>query len=428
VAATVFTGQRIRTGASLNSGGDTGGLVAEAQRLTAGVIDYLRGAGVVAFVRAPRRSFSRGPMAVRVALGLGLPDCPVRMGYGADVSEELATLKAVVELYERVSCHRIFNAAVAPSSDAKRLSTHRYAHWQLGKSDFPYGEPSGEWWFVRSLATGEGAVVPYELAHYPAKGTKLAGSYSSNGVASHSDHDVALLSSAYELIERDAMLARWYSGATPARIETSCSRLRETLCYFDASGWDAFLANLSLELGPVVAAVGRFRDDDAVVVGFGSAADPNVAAWKAVCELELLTSTYRRGAGPVKAITEIRSVRDHLEFYVGLGRRELLKFFDGRVDTMTVEEMGWGPRTVLEMQACIREAGFEWYVGEHNANAAPSSGLTTYRSFIPGTVPLTVGWQSESLGLDRFDCVARRHKVTGQSRRTSRGYRPHPIG
>ncbi|UPK16003.1 TOMM precursor leader peptide-binding protein (plasmid) [Bradyrhizobium sp. 155] len=125
----------------------------------------------------------------------------------------------------------------------------------------------------------------------------------SNGNAAGNSKEEAILQGLLELVERDAVAMWWYNYAR--RPEIVLSSLRDSYVdqlhdHYSEMGRDIWLLDITSDFRiPVVAAISRARDrvSQDIIIGFGAHLDANVAALRAIAELnQFLPSVSKRDA------------------------------------------------------------------------------------------------------------------------------------
>lgn len=143
---------------------------------------------------------------------------------------------------------------------------------------------------------------------------------SSSGVAAHFDRQVAIQTGLYELIERDAFCATWYSKRSAEKISDEClpDQLRSRMSYWRSAGYNVSLLNITLDGPPVVLAmIWSESKRPALFFGAGCRSSFIEAADRAFSEAELMGITWhfrrpRRGM----VISDIKDIEDHGLFYL----------------------------------------------------------------------------------------------------------------
>jgi ribosomal protein S12 methylthiotransferase accessory factor len=222
------------------------------------------------------------------------------------VSESYALLEGLERYagqYPRAKRTTVFDsyANLAPQAlDPSGLGYHPAFYEGHGRHYAPYSPSTPmHWVWGYSLRDREPRLVPEQLVYYLDRRTdeRKFVQECSNGCASGSCPEEALLHGLLELIERDAFLLAWYGSARLAEIDPAgCRdpRVRFMLDRVGLFGYDIRLFDTRVDLPvPVVTAVAVRRDGGIGQLCFaaGASLDPDDAIRAAVCE----TASYVSG-------------------------------------------------------------------------------------------------------------------------------------
>jgi len=361
--------------------------------------------------------------------GAELEDYGYKMdkSYGWDADNDVAQLKAVVETYERVSTEFSQNENLLTELGNKSFGSelYQFQNWQYSLPGFRYGSvPSGLWVTANNPSDRASVSVPAELTFFnvPLNG---CGPSSSSGVAAYSSYEEAVLRSAYELIERDALMTHWYRKRPPVRLNPG-SLLGDHLARLRRLGFNISFFWLELGLAPVAMAIlkSELYSYPSCIIGLGAA--PNIldACWKALQEVEV-NSTYLDHELPkLSQSSAIDSVMDHQYWYNQVENQEELEFFwnGPYADCVSIAN---GPSTINALNELIVNRKMEWVTVELNNDGFLETGLYVVRSFIRGIAPIGFGYHMEPLGSPRL--IPQRSEDKPSLRITSEGYLPQPF-
>lgn len=158
----------------------------------------------------------------------------------------------------------------------------------------PRFDPSAEidWSPVWSLTRGRHRLLPTSMLYYS---QALAGPVycapDSNGCAAGNSFEEAILQGFFELVERDAFACWWYNRVRVPEVDLYSfdnAYLSSTRDYYAKFDRDVWLLDATHDFGiPVFVSVSRRHDKQAedIVFAAGAHADPEIAALRAVCEL-----------------------------------------------------------------------------------------------------------------------------------------------
>lgn len=261
------------------------------------------------------------------------------------------------------------------------------------------------------VRTGEPVLVPRRLAFYstgaPGDNFVLG---SSNGCATGSCLEEAILYGLLELIERDAFLLGWYSRRKLPRIDlASCTSAairtmvdRSTLAGYEVLAFDN-RTDLSV---PVVTTLAVRHDGGPGLLAFAAGAhlDPERAVAAALSEtlsyipLKARTTEHRRAHLEAMAddYSLVQTVHDHADLF-GLPRmrehaeeylsdRPLLALPDAPERT---HDLTHDLRRVLDE---LDGKGFEVIVVDQTTPEQHAMGLRTVCTIVPGLLPIDFGW------------------------------------
>ena len=129
----------------------------------------------------------------------------------------------------------------------------------------------------------------------------------SNGCAAGNTLEEAILQGFYELVERDTFAVWWYNRLSMPGVDLGSfddPYLATAQEYYGEYGRELWMLDLTHDLGiPVFIAISRRTDkeEEDILYGIGAHADPQIAALRAVCEinqsLNLIQGTGKGGAG-----------------------------------------------------------------------------------------------------------------------------------
>lgn len=184
-----------------------------------------------------------------------------RLCGGTSTSLALATVKAIVEAFER-NRSGIIRVDHVGSADSFESTTE----WLDPRTHAPYSQQQltrntllqafdskKEWQWVQGcdLLSNEPIMVPIDLVFYPLSeeklGRKLCHYGNSSGIAAHSTVEAAIEGALLELIERDAVMHSWYGRISPKKIVTETLPLhwRKRVKYWGEQGFEVAFLDLS---------------------------------------------------------------------------------------------------------------------------------------------------------------------------------------
>jgi oxazoline/thiazoline synthase len=159
-----------------------------------------------------------------------------------------------------------------------------------------------EWIKGWSLTSRHPRFLPMALAslHYRPPGSPWIGNADSNGCASGSSFEEAVLHGILELVERDALGIWWFNQAARPRLEigaTDDPLCRRVCSQLEEQGWQVWAEDITTDLGiPVVVALGARQGG--WIHGAAAHLHPATALRHAMCELWQLSRAPARPGSP----------------------------------------------------------------------------------------------------------------------------------
>jgi oxazoline/thiazoline synthase len=256
-------------------------------------------------------------------------------------------------------------------------------------------EATIDWTPAWCLNDGSHRLVPliYCFAETPADSGHLYGIYNPNGTAAGNDLAEAILQGLLELIERDAVAIWWYNRLhRPAAAPTSMADpwFTRMKADYDAAGWRLWVLDLTHDLRiPVCAALAHHEQQDRYAIGFGCHLSTELAAKRAVTELNQLLDPSMTAPSPWD-----RSLLEDPSFLEA-------------ADTPAICPQAFTKTTLPEhIEQCVAtlaQAGMSAFVVN---KSRPDIGLSVVQTIVPGLrhfwprlgagrlydVPVQLGW------------------------------------
>lgn len=363
------------------------------------------------------------------------------LGVGRTMRYSTSRTAALLEALERYAGHRprarktavrgTYRSLAEPALDPESLGLHSPLEYSLNpRSLVPY-TPELEMDFVwgHSFARGRPILVPEQVVYYFAqlwsKEPRFVYEISS-GCALGSCPEEAIFHGILEVVERDAFLLTWYARMPPGRIELDDSvspELRARLRALDDAGYDVHLLDIRTEVDvPAVWALALNRHGRAPgsVSAAGAHPDPREAIGAAVAELAItLEAQEQQGENPrARAMLEdpfqLREMADHAALYALPEAVDRLAFLrEGKTVTLAeMSERASELRTddlaedLRRLIARFTARGMDVIAVDQTPPEQRASGFCTYKTIIPGTIPITFGHHRRRLvGLPRLHTV-----------------------
>lgn len=286
-----------------------------------------------------------------------------------------------------------------------------------------------QWVWGFSMRDQRPCLVPEQLAFYLdwRPGRKFV-QECSNGCASGSCLEEALLHGVLELLERDAFLLCWFGAARLPEIDLDTVRSQRTRVMADRVeqlGYRVRLFDMRVDVPvPVVMAVAERRDGQPGTLCFsaGASPDPEDAVRAALCEAASYVPGFdERVAAQLPHLrrmaadfTEVTELAHHALLY---GLPEMARHADFLFDNPSLCSMdelyaGWlsqrGEVSDLMQDArmmvdLVARLGSDVVVVDQTCPEQREVGLTTVAVIAPGLVPIDFGWRRQRvLASDRL--------------------------
>lgn len=269
------------------------------------------------------------------------------------------------------------------------------------------------WLPARREDSGQAALVPLAMVNYLLDpGVPFSRYQNSNGCALGNSFEEAALFGALEVIERDALLATWYSQSPPPRIDlatVSCDRTAGLLLLLEAAGYDVLCFDMTLDL-PVattlVLMLGRTQDKLAGFVTAASHPHPAVALRSALAEAQSLIGSAERNFARhqqrlARDPAELQRLRNENQalYYGHAEQRHHFDFLAQAQPTLDYADyLARHPSSPSTPQAAYRRlcqqaaaAGYGLIAVDNTPAMLKTLKLSSARVFIPATIPLAFG-------------------------------------
>ena len=330
-----------------------------------------------------------------------------RVGRGTARSARTAELVARAEAAERYGAYEVdrgrLRTAAACELDAAAVTPDRLqvfsARQHAEHSDLvPYDAERKLRWTRGVMRRGEARWVPADAVHVGLSEPDAPPAVvsSSSGLAAGATAADAADRALRELIERDAFMWTWVQRVSRERLdpaELPAEGVAMTRA-IEALGYRVSLVNLTLDTKPVVMAV--LHSDERVHVAAACREDPREAAVKALDETALVLAIEHPRDPPALRPQDVDTPEDHMWLHLrpeGVARAE---FLWASTDLIGFEEVAARPGPVAEAVETVGEAVF---VDLTSPRTAP---FHVVRALVPGLVPISFGWDRETLALPRL--------------------------
>jgi ribosomal protein S12 methylthiotransferase accessory factor len=283
-------------------------------------------------------------------------------------------------------------------------------------------ERAMHWTWGHSLRDDRPILVPEQLVFYlDRRPYNKFVQECSNGCASGSCLEEAVLHAMLELIERDAFLLAWYGAARLPEIDLRSCRDPQTHFMNDRVarlGYTMRLFDMRIDLPvPAVLAVAERRDGapGTLVFGAGAGFDPESAVRAAMSETASYVSGFDERVTSrqplLESMTENYDLVHELSHHSGLyGLPQMAKhadfLFDGPPPLRSIDELyeGWlAERPAgLDLADDVRyligkftALGSDAIVVDQTCPEQEIAGIHTVSVIVPGLIPIDFGWQRQ---------------------------------
>jgi ribosomal protein S12 methylthiotransferase accessory factor len=293
-----------------------------------------------------------------------------------------------------------------------------YDDEQYARPGFPYArfDPTVPHPWVRGsrLESGDDVWVPalFGYLSLTTYAENLICQGSSNGLAAATTPEEAALRATLELVERDAFMSAWLSGAASRPIELDGSLdddLREALAGIAELG-----GTVELRLLPTSAcgttvlalALGDGESWPGVTLGLAADLDPALALRGAILELcqtgPYLRKLMRSGARDVPAdAAAVRELLDHAAYYFAPSRRRNFDRLRAGRDTVVLTPTG-GERSLAACTTALAEAGVRVAIVDVTSADVATIPMRVVRAVSPDLQPISFGAGLERVPTERL--------------------------
>jgi ribosomal protein S12 methylthiotransferase accessory factor len=303
-----------------------------------------------------------------------------------------------------------------------------YGQTQYERASFPYVpfDPAVRhpWVAGRRLENGAEVWVPAVLAFLSLDigRENLISQGTSNGLATGTEHDDAALRAVLELVERDAMMAAWLTGAPGRRIvvdDTLEPALASVLGGIESLGVTVELYLLPTSVcGTATICLGLSDGDTwpGVTMGLGADLDPAEAVRQAILELgqtgPYLTHLLRSGKLRIPGEPEsVETMLDHAAFYFPVDRASAFDRLRGGDDAVPLGSLlTWdGERSLEACAAALERAGVRVALVDVTSSDIATTPFRVVRAVSPDLQPISYGY-----GFERAPAERIRSRVLGE--------------
>jgi ribosomal protein S12 methylthiotransferase accessory factor len=306
-----------------------------------------------------------------------------------------------------------------------------------------------------SFTRREPVLLPHQLAFYPFCGVSepIFALEGSTGCATGNCPEESLLHGLLEVVERDAFLATWYAKRRLARLDPMEANDPEIRCrcrYLDGRNYEVIALDATTDFGiPALWVMARHREHaipNAICIG-AAHMRPESALRKALRELTATVSGYTEDLKAPEKRTyaswlvddrdRVKTMDDHTLYYCHPASDGHLRFLFESNGTTSLKEIdrNYGGinspdlRTDLtNAMTRIFDAGYDVVAVNQTAPEFASTGLVTYKTLIPGAIPMTWGQYLRRLeGISRLENMLNPSALRGLQPVRAVNPEPHPF-
>lgn len=374
----------------------------------------------------------------------------VESGYGRAENAQKSELVAILEAVERYAGHEPKGGQESlRGSFAELRASHGdtvvdprdfilHTEDQLQHPAFklqPYTpDLPFNWSRAHSFRRDASVLVPEQFAYYHLTERSTAPSNrfafdSSNGCSLGGCIEEAILGGLYEVVERDAYFARWYTRIPPRRIATDSiddPRARALIARAEADGFEVHLFNITSDIRiPTVWGMIVDPAPDAVVKSYCASACHarwGEAVFAALVEVTTSIGVYRRSMTGTRGRAlellhdgcKVTQMPDHVLLYSLPEAYERLNFLhQGGSTTLQALEADLPSLGTLDLteelriqSAKVLGAAKDILVVDQTFANLEKLGLACVKVLAPGLLPVTFGHQYRRIGYERLNRLA----------------------
>lgn len=345
---------------------------------------------------------------------------------GSDTDWEQAEFKAIMEALERHACGVVPREQLVRSTarklkdralDPRRMVAYTKAQYRKGLPFVPFSLDREYWWkSVTVLPEGHEKYLPVECLYYPVGHQITPNPYTtanSSGAAAGLGFEDAFLRGLYEAIERDAFMVMWLSRTSMPLIDqrTIPEDCRERVRFIESLGYRMYFVDITLELVPVVLAVGvSEKVRPSLVLGAASNTDIGKAIEKTLSEVEHQLYWERRDPENLYSIsdaTKVSGVMDHMALYASPEHLSKATFLWSG-ETRPMNRPNSDIQDTSAVVEKLKQHGIETVVLDLTPEYLKKAGVWVVRTIPLGLIPISFGYGTEPLGMARYMEMAKR--------------------
>lgn len=290
----------------------------------------------------------------------------------------------------------------APALSDAAIHSLLFRETERAQPGFRFAEPSAsvaiDWSWAERASTSDRVLVPTSLVGRPSEGSVRLVDATSNGYACHPSESEAKLRALLEVVERDALLLRWYTGVDPLVVEGTSV----------PAGTLALLATVDVDLPVVLMAA--CLEDGSLRIGSAASTCYETATERALDELEgQLAGPPLVGVRPdLSAADRGYGPKDHVAHYAGANGRALYdrwRALPKRSDAGALNRRWPRARTepaLATALAAVATAGLDVFFVDRSLPDLFGPEWRVIRALVPGAVEISWGMPYRRLASPRI--------------------------
>lgn len=337
----------------------------------------------------------------------------------ADEDPLAAEVKAIMEALERYASGIIPREQLVKTTSRKlkeqainprRVVAYVKTQYRGGLPFAPFSRDREYYWkSVSVLPGGEEKYLPVECLYYPVDHELTPNLYtaaSSSGVAAGTSFEDALLRGLYEAIERDAFMLVWLNRMRMPRIDsrTLPQGQQNRIALLESLGYEVYLADITLDLAPVVLAIAVSRTlKPALVLGAASGPLEQVVG-KALGEVEYQLYWTLRHPNHVQTLKDpkqVKDVLDHAALYASQEHLSQAEFL-WKGETRPLKKSDSYDGDCWSVVDTLTRQGIEMVALDLTPQSFKKMGIWVVRAIPLGLIPISFGYGMEPLGMSRL--------------------------
>ncbi len=363
-------------------------------------------------------------------------------GWGADPSAVMAKIKAIVECVERFALSN-YSSENLRLATWKEVQRHSLTARELNTSPNTLISAGAIEWGKLDELNGSGSIyAPLDFLYHPVDYWSLGRlpvcPMNISGVAGHQTKEAAAVNAILELCEHEALMVTWFGKRKTSTIKRGSmdTTSKNLIDLSERNGWRIIVKDISLDLVPVVMAIGLGpAGKRALTIGSSAAFSSKYAIKKAVLEVvRTILMDESRLTKPSEIEEEkVNDISTHAQYYSAHKRLKQVEWlWEGSreveaKDLMThgrfmnrplgevakLWEKGGDPerRELAYISEILGQAGQRVYLGDITPKSIKDSPLplVVVRALVPEMTRMVVGYNLRPAPTTRYRSLLKRY-------------------